>query len=91
VLAWLAGGKAGQGIAALEALAARQPPRRRRALSALGIEPAAAAPAAPAAPAGAADVVTLGDAWLGPAIKQGLIQPIPSAETYRWVPGGRAL
>ncbi|GBF91197.1 hypothetical protein Rsub_04866 [Raphidocelis subcapitata] len=34
--------------------------------------------------AGAADVVTLGDAWLGPAAAKGLIQPIPSAETYRW-------
>jgi spermidine/putrescine-binding protein len=33
---------------------------------------------------GAADIVTLGDAWLGPAIQQQLIQPIPSAETYRW-------
>ncbi|KIZ01359.1 hypothetical protein MNEG_6599, partial [Monoraphidium neglectum] len=33
--------------------------------------------------AGAADVVTLGDAWLGAAVKQGLLQPIPSAETYR--------
>ncbi|KAI8466668.1 MAG: hypothetical protein J3K34DRAFT_379213, partial [Monoraphidium minutum] len=34
--------------------------------------------------AGAADVVTLGDAWLAPAIREGLLQPIPSAETYRW-------
>jgi hypothetical protein len=30
-----------------------------------------------------ADVATLGDAWLGPAIKAGLVQPIESADTYR--------
>uniref|UniRef100_A0A7S0RPJ7 Uncharacterized protein n=1 Tax=Chlamydomonas leiostraca TaxID=1034604 RepID=A0A7S0RPJ7_9CHLO len=34
--------------------------------------------------AGAADVATLGDAWLGPAIKEGLLQPIPKARTQRW-------
>lgn len=37
--------------------------------------------------AGAADVITLGDAWLAPAIHGGLIQPLPGAETYRWVGG----
>jgi len=31
-----------------------------------------------------ADVVTLGDAWLAPAIKAGKLQPIPNAEHYRW-------
>jgi hypothetical protein len=30
-----------------------------------------------------ADVATLGDAWLGPAIKGGLVQPLESADTYR--------
>lgn len=30
-----------------------------------------------------ADVVSLGDAWLGPAIRRGLIQPIPNATSYR--------
>jgi hypothetical protein len=40
-------------------------------------------PSCCASPPGAADVVTLGDAWLGAAVKQGLLQPIPSAETYR--------
>lgn len=34
--------------------------------------------------AGVADVVTLGDGWLGPAIRRRLVQPIPSAETYRY-------
>lgn len=34
--------------------------------------------------AGAADIVTLGDSWMAPAIRQRLIQAIPSAETYRW-------
>lgn len=34
--------------------------------------------------AGLADVATLGDAWLGPAIARGLVQSIPGAETYRW-------
>eukprot|EP00955_Chlamydomonas_euryale_P087053 364265-Chlamydomonas_euryale.AAC.19 len=34
--------------------------------------------------AGAADVVTLGDAWLGPAIQQRLVAPIPNAEHARW-------
>lgn len=29
--------------------------------------------------AAGADVVTLGDAWLGPAIRQGLVQPLPYA------------
>jgi hypothetical protein len=33
--------------------------------------------------AAVADVVSLGDAWLGPAIKNGLIHPIPSGDTYR--------
>lgn len=33
---------------------------------------------------GAADVVTLGDTWVAPAIRQRLIQPLPSAETYRY-------
>jgi hypothetical protein len=33
--------------------------------------------------AGAADVATLGDAWMASAIRNGWIQPIPSAETYR--------
>jgi hypothetical protein len=28
--------------------------------------------------------VTLGDSWLGPAIRGGLIQPIPDAESSRW-------
>ena len=37
--------------------------------------------------AGAADVVTLGDAWLTPAIQRRLIQPIPNAEHSRWVVG----
>ena len=32
---------------------------------------------------GAADVVTLGDAWLSPAIQKQLIQPIPNAEHSR--------
>ncbi|EIE23974.1 periplasmic binding protein-like II, partial [Coccomyxa subellipsoidea C-169] len=31
-----------------------------------------------------ADAVTLGDVWLGPAIRAGLIQPIPEAESNRW-------
>lgn len=31
-----------------------------------------------------ADVASLGDAWLAPAIGRGLIQPIPDAESYRW-------
>ncbi|CAL8462508.1 g2041 [Coccomyxa elongata] len=31
-----------------------------------------------------ADAVSLGDAWLGPAIRAGLIQPIPDAESSRW-------
>jgi hypothetical protein len=34
--------------------------------------------------AGIADVVTLGDSWLAPAIRRRLVQPITSAETYRW-------
>uniref|UniRef100_A0A383VEJ6 Uncharacterized protein n=1 Tax=Tetradesmus obliquus TaxID=3088 RepID=A0A383VEJ6_TETOB len=34
--------------------------------------------------AGIADVVTLGDSWLTPAIQRRLIHPISSAETYRW-------
>ncbi|KAG1669301.1 hypothetical protein FOA52_014862 [Chlamydomonas sp. UWO 241] len=34
--------------------------------------------------AGAADVVTLGDAWLGPAIARRLVSPIPNAEHSRW-------
>lgn len=39
---------------------------------------------APLLLAGIADVVTLGDSWLTPAIQRRLIQPISSAETYRW-------
>jgi hypothetical protein len=35
-------------------------------------------------PTGIADVVTLGDSWLAPAIRRRLVQPITSAETYRW-------
>jgi hypothetical protein len=35
-------------------------------------------------PAGIADVVTLGDSWLAPAIWRRLVQPIASAETYHW-------
>ena len=31
-----------------------------------------------------ADAVTLGDAWLGHAIQQGLVQPIPDAEHSSW-------
>lgn len=31
-----------------------------------------------------ADAVTLGDAWLQRAIREGLIQPIPNARQYRW-------
>ncbi|MEW5310112.1 MAG: hypothetical protein WDW38_001941 [Sanguina aurantia] len=31
-----------------------------------------------------ADVVSLGDTWLSPAIRQGLIQPLRNAHTYRW-------
>lgn len=31
-----------------------------------------------------ADVATLGDAWMAPAIRQGLIRPIPGAERQRW-------
>ena len=38
---------------------------------------------APAAPT-TVDAVTLGDAWLQPAIAQGLIQPIVDVEQYRW-------
>lgn len=34
--------------------------------------------------AGVADVVTLGDTWLGPAIQRGLVRPIPGAESSRW-------
>lgn len=33
--------------------------------------------------AGAADVATLGDAWLAQAIRDKLIQPIANAESYR--------
>ncbi len=35
--------------------------------------------------AGAADVVTLGDAWLAQAIRDRLVQPIANAESYRCV------
>ena len=35
--------------------------------------------------AGAADVITLGDTWLAAAIQRRLLQPIPNAETSRWV------
>ncbi|KAK9843320.1 hypothetical protein WJX74_010303 [Apatococcus lobatus] len=34
--------------------------------------------------AATADAVTLGDAWLGPAIARGLLQPIPEAKVARW-------
>lgn len=34
--------------------------------------------------AGLADLVTLGDSWLGPAVQRGLVQPLPSATTSRW-------
>lgn len=34
--------------------------------------------------AGAADIVTIGDAWLGPAIRAGYVQPIDGAEMFRW-------
>lgn len=34
--------------------------------------------------AATADAVTLGDAWLGPAIQQGLLQPIPHALSSPW-------
>ncbi|GLC41238.1 hypothetical protein PLESTB_001084100 [Pleodorina starrii] len=34
--------------------------------------------------AGVADVVTLGDSWLGAAIGRGLVQPIPGATSSRW-------
>jgi len=34
--------------------------------------------------AGVADVTTLGDVYLAPAIREGLIQPIPNAESSRW-------
>lgn len=45
--------------------------------------------------AGASDVVTLGDAWLGQAVRDGLVQPIKGADTYRClcvlgVGGGRS-
>lgn len=31
-----------------------------------------------------ADAVTMGDAWLAPAIQQGLLQPVPGATSSRW-------
>lgn len=31
-----------------------------------------------------ADAVTLGDAWLAPAIRAGLLQPIPDAQNSTW-------
>lgn len=34
--------------------------------------------------AGVADVVSLGDSWLGPAIAHGVLQHIPNATTYRY-------
>lgn len=34
--------------------------------------------------AATADAVTMGDAWLGPAIARGLLQPIPEADVARW-------
>ncbi|KAG2428034.1 hypothetical protein HXX76_012019 [Chlamydomonas incerta] len=34
--------------------------------------------------AGIADVVTLGDAWLGPAVARRLVQPIAGADSCRW-------
>ncbi|KAG2487410.1 hypothetical protein HYH03_013979 [Edaphochlamys debaryana] len=33
---------------------------------------------------GIADAVTLGDAWLAPAVARGLVQPLRGAEGYRW-------
>ena len=36
---------------------------------------------------GAADVISLGDAWIGGAIRNGLVAPIPSGETYRYEAG----
>lgn len=34
--------------------------------------------------AGTADAVTLGDAWLAPAIQAGALQPIVDPERWRW-------
>jgi len=34
--------------------------------------------------AGTADAVTLGDAWLAPAIQAGALQPIADPERWRW-------
>ncbi|EFJ52374.1 hypothetical protein VOLCADRAFT_103032 [Volvox carteri f. nagariensis] len=34
--------------------------------------------------AGLADVITLGDIWMGAAIQRGLLQPIPGATSSRW-------
>lgn len=31
-----------------------------------------------------ADAVTLGDTWLGPAIKAGYLQPLQDVDSYRW-------
>lgn len=31
-----------------------------------------------------ADAVTLGDSWLGPAIKAGYLQPLQDVDSYRW-------
>jgi spermidine/putrescine-binding protein len=39
----------------------------------------------PAGATAAADAVTLGDAWLAPAIAAGLIAPIPKADASRWL------
>lgn len=35
-------------------------------------------------PARTADAVTLGDSWLGPAIKAGYLQPLQDVDSYRW-------
>lgn len=31
-----------------------------------------------------ADVVTVGDSWLGPAIKAGYLQPLQDVDSFRW-------
>lgn len=35
-------------------------------------------------PVAHADLVSLGDQWLGVAVRQQLIQPIPEVEVHRW-------
>lgn len=34
--------------------------------------------------ASTADVVTIGDSWLGPAIKAGYLQPLQDVDSFRW-------